>query len=99
MPGADEHVGGRLGGAVGARWAIGRFLRESIWVVQGQIAVDFVGRDVVKAHAVVPSCLEKREGTLDVSAKEGSGIGDGVVVVALGGEMDAGVGFRKEAID
>lgn len=99
MPGADEHVGGRLGGAVGARWAIGRFLRESIRVVQGQIAIDFVGRDVVKAHAVVPSRLEKREGALDVSAKEGGGIGDGIVVVALGGEMDAGVGFRKEAID
>ena len=53
----------------------------------------------MKAHAVVPSRLEKREGALDVSAKEGGGIGDGIVVVALGGEMDAGVGFRKEAID
>ena len=48
---------------------------------------------------MVPSRLEKRKGALNVGAKEGGGIGDGVVVVALGGEMDAGVGFRKEAID
>lgn len=53
----------------------------------------------MEAHAMVPSCLEKCEGALDVSAKEGAGIGDGVVVVTLGGEMDAGIGFREEAID
>ena len=48
---------------------------------------------------MVASRLEKRESALDVGAKKGGGIGNGIVVVALCGEMDAGVGFREEAID
>ena len=42
-PGAHEHVGGRLGRAVGARGLIGRLLGELRRVVERQVAVDLVG--------------------------------------------------------
>lgn len=42
-PCAHEHVGGRLGRAVGARGLIGRLLGELRRVVERQVAVDLVG--------------------------------------------------------
>lgn len=83
-PGAHEHVGGRLGGAVGARRPVGRLLGELGGVVEREVAVDLVGGDVVVADAAPPHGLQQAEGTLDVRAKERLGVGDGVVVVALG---------------
>ena len=47
---------------------------------------------------MVASRLEKCEGALDVGAKEGGGIGDGVVVVALGGVVHDGVVVRDDAV-
>ena len=84
-PCAHEHVGGRLGRAVGARGLIGRLLGELGRVVERQVAVDLVGGDVVVADAVLPHGLQQAEGALDVRAQEGLRVGDGVVVVALGG--------------
>ena len=84
-PGAHEHVGGRLGRAVGARGLIGRLLGELRRVVERQVAVDLVGGDVVVADAIFPHGLQQAEGALHVRAQERLRVGDGVVVVALGG--------------
>ena len=90
-PGAHEHVGARLGGAVGARGLIGRLLGELGRVVERQVAVDLVGGDVVVADAVFPHGLQQAEGALHVRAQERLRVGDGVVVVALGGVVHDGV--------
>ena len=90
-PGAHEHVARGLGGAVrGARLVRGA-LGELRRIVEGQIAVDLVGRDVVVADAVLADRLEQAERALDVGAQERLGVGDGVVVVALGGVVHDGV--------
>ena len=64
---------------------VGRLLGELRRVVERQVAVDLVGGDVVVADAVLPHGLQQAEGALDVRAQEGLRVGDGVVVVALGG--------------
>ena len=84
-PGAHEHVGARLGARVRAARVIRRLLGELGRVVERQVAVDLVGGDVVVADAVLADGLQQAEGALDVGAQEGLGVGDGVVVVALGG--------------
>ena len=84
-PGADQHVGAGLGGAVGRGRVIRRLLGELGRVVERQVAVDLVGGDVVVADAVLADGLQKSEGALDVGAQERLRVGDGVVVVALGG--------------
>ena len=98
-PGAHEQVGGRLGGAVGAARAVGRLLGEAGRVVQRQVAVDLVGGDVVVAHAVFAARLDQRVGAVDVGPEERARVGDGVVVVGLGGVVDHGVGLGHEAVD
>ena len=90
-PGAHEHVGAGLGRAVGARRPIRRLLGELRRVVEREVAVDLVGGDVVVADAVFADGLQQAEGPLDVGAKEGLRVGDGVVVVALGGVVHDGV--------
>ena len=84
-PGAHEHVGARLGARVRAARVVRRLLGELRRVVERQVAVDLVGGDVVVADAVLADGLQQAEGALDVGAQEGLGVGDGVVVVALGG--------------
>lgn len=84
-PGAHEHVGARLGRAVGARRVVRSLLGELGGVVERQVAVDLVGGDVVVADAILADGLQKAEGALDVGAQERLRVGDGVVVVALGG--------------
>ena len=84
-PGADQHVGGRLGGAVGARGPVGRLLGELGGVVERQVAVDLVGGDAVVADTVFPYDLQQAEGALHVCAQEGLWVGDGVIVVGLRG--------------
>jgi hypothetical protein len=83
-PCAHEHVGTRLGGAIGARGLIRRLLGELGGVVERQVAVDLVGGDVVVADAVLADGLQQAEGALHVGAQKGLGVGDGVVVVGLG---------------
>lgn len=87
-PGAHEHVGGRLGRAVRGGRAVRRLLGELRRVVECEVAVDLVGGDVVVADAVFADGLQQAEGALHVGAQEGLRIGDGVVVVALGGVVD-----------
>ena len=57
-PGPHEHVRGRLGGAVRGARAVGRLLGEAGGVVEGQVAVDLVGGDVVVADAVFAAALD-----------------------------------------
>lgn len=97
-PGADQHVGGRLGRAIGRGRLVGRLLGELGRVVEREVAVDLVGGDVVVADAVFPHGLQQAEGALDVGAQEGLGVGDGVVVVALGGVVHDGVVARYQPI-
>ena len=87
-PGADQHVGGRLGRAIGRGRPVGRLLGELGRVVERQVAVDLVGGDVVVADTVLPHGLQQAEGALHVGAQERLRVGDGVVVVALGGVVD-----------
>lgn len=97
-PGAHEHVGGRLGRAVRRGRLVGRLLGELRRVVERQVAVDLVGGDVVVADAVFADGLQKAEGALDVGAQEGLGVGDGVVVVGLGGVVHDGVVARDQPV-
>ena len=97
-PCAHEHVGGRLGRAVRGGGLIGRLLGELRRVVERQVAVDLVGGDVVVADAVFADGLQQAEGALDVRAQEGLRVGDGVVVVALGGVVHDGVVARHQPV-
>lgn len=97
-PGAHEHVGAGLGRAIGARGLIRRLLGELRRVVERQVAVDLVGGDVVVADAVFADGLQQAEGALDVGAQEGLRVGDGVVVVALGGVVHDGVVARHQPV-
>ena len=54
---------------------------------------------MVVAHVMPPACLDQRVGALDVGLEERGRVGDGVVVVGLGGVVDHGVGLGHEAVD
>ena len=97
-PGADQHVGGRLGARVRAARVVRRLLGELRRVVERQVAVDLVGGDVVVADAVLPHGLQQAEGALDVGAQERLGVGDGVVVVGLRGVVHDGVVARYQPV-
>ena len=75
-----------------------RLLGELGRVVECQVAVDLVGGDVVVADAVLADGLQQAEGALDVGAQERLGVGDGVVVVALGGVVHDGVVAWDDAV-
>ena len=98
-PGAHEHVGGRLGRAVRRGRPIRRLLGKLGGVVERKVAVDLVGGDVVVADAVLADGLQKAEGALHVGAQERLRVGDGVVVVALGGVVDDRVVARDNLIE
>ena len=97
-PCADQHVGAGLGRAVRRGRVVRRLLGELRRVVQRQVAVDLVGGDVVVADAVLADGLQQAEGALDVRAQEGLRVGDGVVVVALGGVVHDRVVARDDAV-
>lgn len=98
-PGADQHVRGSLGARVRGARLIGRLLGELGGVVERQVAVDLVGGDVVVADSVFADGLQQAEGALDVRAQERLRVGDGVVVVALGGVVDDRVVARHQPIE
>ena len=98
-PGAHEHVGGCLGGAVGGAGAVRGLLGEAHRVVERQVAVDLVGGDVMVAHAVFPARLDEGVRATHVGLQEGGRIGDGVVVVGLRRIVDHGVRPRHQAVD
>ena len=98
-PGAHEHVGGGLGTRVRRARVVRRLLGELGRVVERQVAVDLVGGDVVVADAVLADGLQQAEGALHVGAQEGLRVGDGVVVVALGGVVHDPVVARHDLIE
>ena len=98
-PGAHEHVGGRLGRAVRRARVVGRLLGELGGVVERKVAVDLVGGDVVVADAVSADGLQQAEGALHVGAEERLRVGDGVVVVGLGGVVHDGVVARDDLLE
>ena len=77
----------------------GRRLGEPRRVVELQIAVHLVGRDVVQPHPVAAHRLQHGERADDVGAQERLGIGQRVVDVGLGGEVHDGVGLGDELVD
>ena len=97
-PGADEHVGARLGGGVRAARVVGGLLGEARRVVEREVAVDLVGRDVVVADAVLPHGLQQAEGALHVGAQERLRVRDGVVVMGLRGVVHDGVVARDDTV-
>ena len=97
-PGAHEHVGGRLRRAVRGGRVVRRLLGELGGVVERQVAVDLVGGDVVVADTVFADGLQQAEGALHVGAQERLRVGDGVVVVALGGVVHDGVVARYQPV-
>ena len=97
-PGAHEHVGAGLGRAVRGGRVVRSLLGELRRVVERQVAVDLVGGDVVVADAVLADGLQQAEGALDVGAQERLRVGDGVVVVALGGVVHDGVVARYQPV-
>lgn len=97
-PGAHEHVGGSLGRAVRRARVVRSLLGELRRVVERQVAVDLVGGDVVVADAVLADGLQQAEGALDVGAQERLRVGDGVVVVALGGVVHDRVVARHQPV-
>lgn len=98
-PGADQHVGGRLGARVRAARVVRRLLGELRRVVEREVAVDLVGGDVVVADAVLADGLQKAEGALHVGAQERLRVRDGVVVVALGGVVHDRVVARHQLVE
>jgi hypothetical protein len=98
-PGAHQQVGAGLGRRVGRRGVHRRGLGEPVRVVELEVAVDLVGRDVVDPLAVLADRLEQPVGTDDVGLHERPRVVQAVVVVRLGGEVDDHVGVRDEAVD
>lgn len=98
-PGAHEHVGAGLGRAVRGARLVRRLLGELRRVVERQVAIDLVGGDVVVADSVFADGLQQAEGALDVGAQERLRVGDGVVVVALGGVVHDRVMARDDAVE
>ena len=98
-PCAHEHVGGSLGARVRGGRPVRRLLGELGRVVERQVAVDLVGGDVVVADAVFADCFQQAEGALHVGAKERLRVGDGVVVVALGGVVHDRVVARYQPVE
>jgi hypothetical protein len=102
-PGADQVIGGRLGGRIGAAGIVGRGLAELARGTQG--AEDLVGRDVVEAEAlrlalpqpVAPRRLQQIEGAHDIRLNEIPRPVDRAVDVAFGREVHHRVGpVRRE---
>ena len=98
-PSAHEHVGARLGGAVRGGRVVRGLLGEACRVVEREVSVDLVGAHVVVADAVLADGLEQAEGALDVGAQEGLRVGDGVVVVGLGGVVHDRVVAGDDAVE
>ena len=99
VPGAHQMVRGRLGGAVRGAGTVRGLLVKARRVVQGQIAVDLVGGDVMVAHVELARGLKQGERALNVGAEERRGIVDGVVVVTLGGVVHNGVVTGHELVE
>jgi hypothetical protein len=98
-PGAHEVVGAGFCRRVRAGRIVRGVFVELAGLVEGEIAEDFVGGDVVIAPAVAADGFEQRVRADDIGVDERPWIAQRIVVVRFGGEVDddIGVGVRDEA--
>lgn len=99
VPCAHEEVTRGLGGAVGAGRLVGVIWLEPTQLVQGEVAVDLVGRDVMVADVVLARRLEETVGADDVGLDEGLGVLDAVVVVGFRGIVHDGVVTGNQLVE
>ena len=70
------------------------FGKEQVRAVQGKIAVDFVGGDLMEAPDIVlAAAFQKHLCTHHIGAYKDARIGDGAVHVAFGREVDHDIGL------
>ena len=91
VPGAHQVVAGGLGRRIRA----GRFVRaelgEFALFVQSQIAIHFVGADVVESNIVAAGGLEQHVRAGHVRVEEWGGVENRIIVMRFGGEVHNGV--------
>ncbi len=93
--GHHQEVGAGLGGAVRGACMDRCFLRkEQVRPVQGQVAVDLVGGDLVEAlHTVLPAGIHQNLGAENVGLQEDTGILNAAVNMGFRREVDNDVGL------
>ena len=91
VPGAHQVVAGGLGRRIRA----GRFVRAELGefarFVQSQIAIHFVGADVVESNIVAAGGLEQHVRAGHVRIEEWGGVENRIIVMRFGGEVHNGV--------
>jgi hypothetical protein len=97
-PGTHQKIRSRLGGGIRAGGIVRSVLGEFGRVVQLQIAVDFVGGDVVVALVVLAHRLQERVRADQVGVQERRRIVQGIVVVAFGREVDDRIALGHQLI-
>ena len=78
---------------------IGRLLGEARGIVEREITVHLVGRDVMEAQIMLARRLQERERALDVRSQKRRRVEDGVVIMALGGKVHDRIGICSELVD
>ena len=101
LPGADEVVAAGFAGGIGAGRRVGRGFGEFTGAVITQIAVHFIGGNVVEAEVgafgfgqrlpVMPRGFEQCERADQIGADEVARIGNAFIDMAFGGQMHHGV--------
>ena len=88
--GQHQQIGACLGRRVGAGGVDGCFLsEEQVGTVQRQVAVNLVGRNLVVApDAVFAAGVHEHLRAQNIGAQKYTGVLDGAIHVALGGEID-----------
>ena len=91
VPGAHQVVAGGLGRRIRAGWFVRAELGEFAWFVQSQIAIHFVGADVVESNIVAAGGLEQHVRAGHVRIEEWGGVENRIIVMRFGGEVHNGV--------
>ena len=98
-PGLYQQVRSSLGAGVGARGMVGGFFGElKVGLVYREVAVHFIGRDVVEAFAMLSHCLKNSEGTYKIRMKERPWVLEAIVIVAFSGKMYHNIRFANQLI-
>ena len=81
----------RLRGGIRARRLVRAVFSELAWFVQSQIAIHFVGADVVESNIVAAGGLEQHVRAGHVRIEEWGGVENRIIVMRFGGEVHNGV--------
>jgi len=87
-PRSHKKVRASLGRRVGTRRVVRRGFSEPFWIIEFQIAVDLVGRDMVKTLSVLARCLDQCIRAEQVGFDERPRITQRIVIVRFRGEMN-----------